>query len=125
MGDGAAKDKTARLDPGDLVDLRAGPGLDQLVHRAPERPRVAEQCRNVPEKDAFFGIVGNGANGGGERHGGSVIAGFGQDRAWGLRRKPPCRSGSFFEQPPLPLDLGGKRLHLRFDRNRNEFDPRR
>jgi len=35
MGDGAAKNEPARLNPGDLVDLGAGKRLDKLVNGAP------------------------------------------------------------------------------------------
>ena len=40
----AAQYEAARLDAGDLlVDLAAGPGLHQFVHRTAKRARVAEQ----------------------------------------------------------------------------------
>ena len=53
----AAEDEAARLDPRHLVDAPAGEGMDELVHRAPERPRVAEQGRDVPEDDAGLRII--------------------------------------------------------------------
>src|SRR5262249_14332105 len=58
-----AEDEAARLDPGDLVDLHPRPGLNQLVDRAAERTRVAEQRGDVAEYDPGLGIIRNGANG--------------------------------------------------------------
>jgi hypothetical protein len=60
----AAEDEAARLDAGDLVDLLPRPGLHQLVDRASERARVAEQGRDVAKHDPFLGIVRDGADGG-------------------------------------------------------------
>ena len=51
-----------RLHTGDLVDLHAGPGLHQFVHRAAERARVAQQRGDVAEHDPRLGIIGNGAD---------------------------------------------------------------
>src|SRR5262245_17243502 len=62
MGDGAAENEAARFDPGNFVDLATGPRLHQFVDRAPERPRIAKQRRDVTEQDPGLGIVGNGAN---------------------------------------------------------------
>src|SRR5262249_14186738 len=50
-------DEPARLDAGDLVDLRAGPWLHQLVDRAAERARIAKQRGDVTKDDAGLGIV--------------------------------------------------------------------
>ena len=47
MRDGAAQNKSARLDPRNLVDLGAGPWLHEFVDRATKRPRVAEQGGDV------------------------------------------------------------------------------
>ena len=60
----AAEDKAARLDAGDLVDLRAGPGMHQLIDRAAERARIAEQRGDVAEHDPRLRIIRNGADGG-------------------------------------------------------------
>ena len=38
MRNGASKYKAAGFDAGDLVDLGTGPGLDQLINRAPKCP---------------------------------------------------------------------------------------
>ena len=62
MRDGAADDEAARLDAGDLVDLRAGPGMHQLVHRAAEGARIAEQRGDVAEEDPRLRIVRNRAD---------------------------------------------------------------
>ena len=64
MGDRTAEDETARLDAGDLVDLGAGPGIDQLIDRAAEGAGVAEQRRDVAKQDARLRVIRNGANGG-------------------------------------------------------------
>ena len=58
----AAQDEAARLDAGHLVDLAAGPGLHQLVDRAAERARIAEQRGDVAEHDPGLGIVRDGAD---------------------------------------------------------------
>jgi len=55
--------KPARLDAGHLVDLHAGPGLHQLVDRAAEGARIAEQSRDVTEYYAGIGIVRDRADG--------------------------------------------------------------
>ena len=58
----ATQDEAARLDPGHLVDFIAGERLHQLVHRAAEGARVAQQGGDVAEHDPGLGIVGNGAD---------------------------------------------------------------
>jgi hypothetical protein len=60
----AAQDKAARLDAGDLVDLGTGIGMDELVYRPAECPRVAEQGRDVAEHDAGLRIVRNASDSG-------------------------------------------------------------
>jgi hypothetical protein len=57
MGDRAAEDEAARLDAGDLVGAPSREGLDQFVDGAPERARVAEQRRDVPEHDPVARVV--------------------------------------------------------------------
>ncbi len=57
MCHGAAEDEAPRLDARDLVDAAARIRIDQLVDRPAERPRVAEQRRDVPEHDAGFRVV--------------------------------------------------------------------
>src|SRR5262249_5363024 len=53
----APKDEATRLDAGDLVDLHAGPRLYELVDRAAEGARVAQQRCNVAKYDARLGII--------------------------------------------------------------------
>jgi hypothetical protein len=62
MRDSAAQDEPARLNPCDLVDLRARPRLHQFVHGAPERPRVPKERGYVPEHDSRLGVIRNGAD---------------------------------------------------------------
>ena len=64
-----AKDKPPRLDAGHLVNLLAGKRLHQLIHRLPERARIAEQGGDIAKDDPGLGIIGNGANGVDEIHG--------------------------------------------------------
>ena len=59
----AAEDETARLDAGDFIDLHAGPGLHQRVHRAAEGACVAEHGGDVAEHDSGLGIVRDRADG--------------------------------------------------------------
>src|SRR5271166_2262866 len=66
MGDGAPQDEPARLDAGDLVDLGAGPGLDELVDRPAERPRVAEQGGDVAKQNARLRVIRDGPDRGGK-----------------------------------------------------------
>src|SRR5580700_3618106 len=58
----AAEDEAARLDAGDLVDLTACPRLHQFVDGAAERPRVAQERRDVAKHDAWLGIIRDGAD---------------------------------------------------------------
>src|SRR5262249_58446630 len=60
--DRAAEDEAARLDAGDLVDLASRPGLHQLVDRAAEGARIAQQRRDVAEHDPGLGIVRDSAD---------------------------------------------------------------
>jgi len=60
--DRPADDKAARLDARDLVDFRAGPGLHQFVHGAPEGARIAQKSGDIAEHDPRLGIVLNGAD---------------------------------------------------------------
>ena len=66
MRNRAADDEAARLNAGDLVDLGAGPGLHQLVDRAAEGTRIAEQRGDVAEDDAGLGVIRDRADRGGE-----------------------------------------------------------
>src|SRR5271166_2493890 len=66
MGDGAPQDEPARLDAGDLVDLGAGPGLDELVDRPAERPRVAQQGGDVAKQNARLRVIRDGPDRGGK-----------------------------------------------------------
>ena len=43
--------------PAHLVDALAGIGMHEFVHRAAERPRVAEQRGDVAEHDAGLRII--------------------------------------------------------------------
>src|SRR4051794_37804499 len=61
MCDCTAENETARLDACNLVDLGTGPGLHQLIHRAPKRPRIAKERRDISEDDARLRIIGNGS----------------------------------------------------------------
>ena len=63
MGHGPAEDEAPRLDSRHLVDAPAREGVDELVHGAPEGPRIAEQRRDVPEDDARLRIIRDGADG--------------------------------------------------------------
>ena len=65
----AAQDEAARLDAGDLVDFRSGPGLDELVDRAAKGFRVAEQRRDVAKQNALLRVIRDRANCVGEKHG--------------------------------------------------------
>ena len=78
MRDGAAEDKAARLDAGDLVDLAAGPRLHQFVDRAPERPRIAQQRGDIAKHDARLRIIRNGTDRSLE-----VVLERGADHDWG------------------------------------------
>ncbi|MEY9283347.1 hypothetical protein ABIA03_004539 [Bradyrhizobium yuanmingense] len=60
----AADDEAARLHAGDLVDLVAGPGVDELVHGSAERARIREQGGDVAEHDPGLGIIRDGADAG-------------------------------------------------------------
>ena len=62
MRDRTAKDEPARLHAGDLVDLGAGPRMDQFVHRAAECTGISEQRGDVAKQNARLGIVGNRAD---------------------------------------------------------------
>ena len=58
----AAEDEAARLDAGDLVDLRSGPGMHEFVDRTAEGARIRQQRGDVAEQDALLGIVRDGAD---------------------------------------------------------------
>src|SRR5271157_286857 len=73
MRDGAAEDESARFDAGDLVDLRARPGLHEFVDRAAKRPRVAKKRGDVAEQDSGLRIVRDGADRGGKVVHGKLI----------------------------------------------------
>ena len=64
----AAQDEASRLNAGDLVHLHAGIGLHQLIHGPAEGAGVSQKRRDVPEDDAGFGIVRDGADDSGEIH---------------------------------------------------------
>ena len=68
----AAENEAARFDPRHLLDLGAGERLDELIDRAPKRLGVPQERGDVAEKDARFGIIGNGADGVGEAHGATL-----------------------------------------------------
>src|SRR5215468_11268594 len=55
----SAEDKAACFDAGDLVDLIAGPGLDQFIDGAPKRACIAEKGGDVAEHDAGRRIIGD------------------------------------------------------------------
>jgi hypothetical protein len=48
--DRASEDEAARLDARDLVDLRTGPGMHQLVDGAAERTCVRQQRGDVAKQ---------------------------------------------------------------------------
>src|SRR3954451_21945900 len=64
----AAQNESARLDARDPVNLHPRIGLHHLVHRAPERARVAEQGGDVAKHDPRLWVIGNRANNFGEIH---------------------------------------------------------
>ena len=75
MRDRAAQDEPARLDASDLVDLRSGPGLHEFVDGAAKGLGVAEQRRDVAKCNALLRIVGDRADGVGEKHGEKLDSG--------------------------------------------------
>ena len=82
--------------PATFSILRAGQGLHQLVHRAPERPRVAEQRGDVAEQDSGLGVVGNRADEVGQVVHGETVS---------ILREPVASSG--LQELSSGIDAGG------------------
>ncbi len=59
IGDRRGQDEATRLDTDDPVDLDVVESGDEVVDRSPERRRVAEQRRDVTERHARLGVVGD------------------------------------------------------------------
>jgi hypothetical protein len=60
----AAEDEAPRFDARDLVDPPARERMNQFIHRAAERPGVAEQGGDVPKDDTGLRIIRNRPDGG-------------------------------------------------------------
>src|ERR1700751_575347 len=59
----AAENEAARLDAGDLVDLRTGPGVHQLVDLAAEGEGIGQERGDIAKQDPRLGVIRDGANG--------------------------------------------------------------
>jgi hypothetical protein len=59
-----AENESACLDACDLVNLVAGPGLNQFIDRSAEGTSVAEQRGDVAKQNARLRVIRNGADGG-------------------------------------------------------------